>query len=57
MKTLKISYLLFNRKPNSHSGILFVNKFKIANKSLIFSIFLFNSNSESGFNLVKMPIK
>lgn len=57
MKALKISYFLFNRKPNSHSGILFVNKFKTANKSLIFSMFLFNSNSESGFNLVKMPIK
>jgi hypothetical protein len=57
MKALKISYFLFNRKPNSHSSILFVNKFKIVDKALIFSMFLFNSNSENGFNLDKMPTK
>ena len=57
MKALKISYILFNRKLKKHSCILFVNKFKISVKALIFSSFLFDSNSEIGFNLVKMPIK
>ena len=57
MKALEISYILFNLKPKSHPCILFVNKFKIVPKVLIFSNFLFNSNSEIGFNLVNMPIK
>jgi hypothetical protein len=57
MKALKISYFLFNRKPHSPSSILFVNKFKTTNKPLIFNMFLFNSNSEIDFNLIKMPIK
>jgi hypothetical protein len=52
MNTLKISYFLFNWKSESRLG-LFVTSVKKTRNKLILNSFLFNSNSESGFNLLK----
>jgi hypothetical protein len=49
---LNIRYFVFIERTTNHSCILFVYKLKKNNKTLIFNDFLFNSNSESGFNLL-----
>lgn len=48
MNALKINNLVFNPNPESGKG-LFIQTAKISHKALIFSYFLFNSNSETAF--------